>query len=263
MEKSRITAAFFALFGGAVGLHKFYLRDPGGGIFYIILLFMFSRFFPVSMMLGIFDAVRFFSMSDESFDKKYNKNVPHTRGRNRRKVRQSPSQRRRKKDIGMVRDRYEYKETKSKVRDNPFKKSGDKKYKEFELEEAIQDYKSALEISENDSEIHFNMAAVYSLLEKKNESFYHLEQAINLGFQEKSKIGTIDDLAFLRIQEEFDSFKNNGYKRSTQNNIEAPKDDLLQDDVLLSQLNKLKDLRSRGLLSEKEFVYEKEKLLNR
>ena len=265
MEKSRIAAAFLALFGGTIGMHKFYLRDPGGGIFYIVLMFMTARwfFFPVSMMLGIFDAIRFFSMSDTKFDAKYNKGIQQSRTRNRNIKRRSPSQTRKKSDIGMVRDRYEYNQSQSKVRDNPFKKSGDKKYKEFDLEEAIQDYKNALEINANDYDIHFNMAAVYSLLERKEESYHHIEQAVKLGLKDKSKIETIDDLAYLRIQKEFDSFKNNGYHRTKQNTIEAPKEDLFQDDVLLSQLNKLKDLRLRGLLSEKEFVYEKEKLLRK
>ena len=76
-----------------------------------------------------------------------------------------------------------------------------------------------------------------------------------------NKVLEIDDFAFLRIQEDFEAFKEAGFKQEKAKSLEPPKDDLLQDDLLLSQLNKLKNLREKGLLSEKEFLYEKEKLL--
>ncbi|MBT8191746.1 MAG: NINE protein [Saprospiraceae bacterium] len=258
MERSRVAAAFIALIGGSIGLHKFYLKDPGGGIFYIILMFMTARFFPLTALLGIIDAIKLFSMSDEQFDRKYNRR----RQKNRRR-KSYPSQSRDRRDLKMDREYYQYKQTVAKKRDNPFKKSGEKKYKEYDLEGAIDDFKNALEISPDNIDIHFNMAAVYSLMEKKDLSFFHLEEAVKLGFKDKDKIMTLDDLAYLRIQEEFEEFKNNGYSREAKEQKALPAENLLQDDVLLSQLNKLKDLRSRGLLSQKEFNYEKEKLFRK
>jgi len=262
MKKSRVAAAFIALIGGSFGLHKFYLKDPGAGIFYIILMFMTARLFPVTMLLGFIDAIKMFSMSDEDFDMKYN--TPKSRRfRDRRRRRREPVVERRERTMSNERERYHYNTKKKRKRDNPFKRSADKKYQEFDLEEAIEDYQKALDISPEDSDIHFNMAAVYSLLEKKGEAFKSLETAINFGYKNIDNIGTLDDLAYLRIQPEFELFKNNGYKLSQRKTLEAPKKDLLQDDLLLSQLNKLKDLRSRGLLSPKEFEYEKEKLLRK
>ncbi len=259
MEKSRIAAAFLALFAGSIGLHKFYLRDTGAGIFYIVLMFMTSRFFPVSTMLGLFDAIHLFSMSEETFDRKYNKNI--IRQESSRKP--YPSQNRRRRDMKMGRERYDYKKNTGKRRDNPFKRSAEKKYKEYDLEDALEDYNHALEITPEDKEIHFNLAAIHSLLENKEKSFNHLEEAVRLGFSDKKKILSLDDLAYLRIQEEFEAFKNNGFSSKETKGIEAPGSDLLQDDLLLSQLKKLKDLRSRGLLSQKEFNYEKEKLFRK
>ena len=37
---------------------------------------------------------------------------------------------------------------------------------------------------------------------------------------------------------------------------------VLDDDILLSQLNKLAELRKKGLISEEEFAIEKEKLID-
>lgn len=261
MERSRVTAAFIALFGGFIGLHKFYLRNPGGGIFYIILLFMTARYIPIfTAVLGLIDAIRLLSMSDEQFDRKFNK---RKRGRRTPGRKSYPSQSRSQRDLKMDREYYQYKKSIAKKRDNPFKRSGEKKYKEYDLEGAIDDYNNALEITPDDKDIHFNMAAVYSLMENKEKSFYHLEEAVKLGFKDKDKIMSLDDLAFLRIQDEFEEFKNNGFTREVPKQKALPAEDLLQDDVLLSQLNKLKDLRSRGLLSQKEFNYEKEKLFRK
>jgi TM2 domain-containing membrane protein YozV len=260
MRKSRVGAAFIALLGGFLGLHKFYLRDPGAGFLYVFLMIVTARIFPVSMLLGFFDAIKLFSMTDEKFDQKYNNVSSSFRTRAERRMTRKDEIAQRK--IVNERERYHYTAKTKRVRDNPFKRSGDLKYKDYDLEEAVEDYKKALDITPEDAEINFNMAAVYSLLEKKELSFYHLEKAISLGFSPE-KINTLDDLAFLRIQPEFESFKNNGFKLQGPKGIEMPKVDMIQGDLLLSQLNKLKDLRTRGLLSPKEFEYEKEKLLRK
>ena len=48
-------------------------------------------------------------------------------------------------------------------RRNPFKTSAMDKYKDFELDEAIVDFNKALKIAEKDPDIHFHLAAAYSL----------------------------------------------------------------------------------------------------
>jgi len=263
MEKSKTVAAFLALFGGSIGAHKFYLRDFGGGIFYIFLLFTVVKAinFPITAMLGLFEAFRLFTMSQAEFDRKYNKAT--ARRRQQRRGADPRNRNRRERDIVRERKRGQNQRIVKKQRTNPFIKSGNTKYKDYDLEGALEDFEKALEISPENYGLHFNMAAVYSLLEKKDNSYYHIEKALELGFKDTEKILTKDDFAFLRIQNDFDSFKDNGFKRIRGKAVEPPKDDLLQDDLLLSQLNKLKDLRSRGLLSQKEFVYEKEKLLKK
>lgn len=264
MQKSKTVAAFLALFGGFIGAHKFYLRDFGGGIFYVFLLFtvVSAMNFPITAILGIFEAFRLFTMSNAEFDRKYNRAYVR-RGQSRDQRSNTRNRNRQERDVVRERRRGQNQRIVKKQRSNPFIKSGNTKFKDYDLEGALDDFEKALEISPDNYGLHFNMAAVYSLLEKKDNSYYHIEQAIELGYKDTEKILTKDDFAFLRIQNDFDSFKNNGFKRITGKAIDPPKDDLLQNDVLLSQLNKLKDLRSRGLLSQKEFVYEKEKLLRK
>lgn len=259
MARRKSTAAFLALIGGAFGIHKFYLGKTGTGVVYMFLLFTLVRIFgmPITVLLGFIDAVRLIGMSQSEFDEKYNSGERLSRRYRSRHVNKS---RRQKKEEERSR-RYRYEKPKKRVRKNPFKTSGDKKYEDYDLEDAVKDYEQALVISPEDMEIHFNMAAVYSLLENKKKSYYHLEKANELGYKKMNKVLEIDDFAFLRIQEDFEAFKEAGFKEERAKSIEPPKDDLLQDDLLLSQLNKLKNLREKGLLSEKEFLYEKEKLL--
>jgi len=268
MERSRITAAILALFGGSIGLHKFYLKDIGTGIFYIFLtMFIASAIkFPITFLLGVMDAFKLFTMSESQFDAKYNSGARPQRRRGRRVRRTEPTRTtrtRRQSDVVRERQRSQIDRITSKKRANPFIKSGDEKYKDYDFEGAIMDYKQALEISPENAALHYNMAATHSLLEQKEKSYHHIEKAIEYGFKDKDRILKKDAFAFLRIQSDFDDFKANGFRVTRHKSIKAPKDDLLQDDLLLSQLNKLKDLRTRGLLSEKEFNFEKEKLLKK
>jgi TM2 domain-containing membrane protein YozV len=292
--KNRITAALIALFLGSFGAHKFYLRDSGAGIFYLILFMVGSSMrLPISAFLGFVDALVLFSMTDEKFDAKYNKQYDSRADRRgqRRDRRYDARQQRRydtRETYGNRRQQGSYEarrqtyrkppEPENKVRrprENPFKKTGISKYKEYDIDGAIEDFNKGLELDPTDMALHFNLAAAYSLTEQTEKGFYHLEKAVENGFKDFEKIKTHDDLAFLRIQEDFESFQENGYKRSSTSKVaidntapaqetedEVP-DVLIQDDILLSQLQKLSELRNKGLLSEKEYSLEKEKLMRR
>ncbi len=263
--KSRITAALLAFFLGSLGVHKFYLGRTGPGFFYIFLTFViFSGIkFPFTALLGLMDAIKLLSMSDKTFDEQYNQDAQPKSRRDRSGRRIQRENKRSSREIQeMENKRKKYNYDKG-VSANPFIKSGDRKYKEYDLEGAEKDFTQALEINPDNVKVNFKLAAVHSLLENKDKSFYYLEESVRLGFKDFEKIKTYDDLAYLRIQPEFESFVSRGYKRDTALNISAPKQDLLADDALLSQLNKLKDLRERGLLSDKEYMYEKEKLSRR
>lgn len=142
---------------------------------------------------------------------------------------------------------------------NPFKISGIKKYKDYEYEEAIEDFKKALTIDPNDIAVHFNIACAYSIMEQPDKALIHLDKAVRNGFKDFDKIQNHDALAYVRIQDEFENFVKNGYKLGQ---IElSPEEKTAQSNNLLEQLQKLGELREQGLLTEEEFQNQKKKLL--
>jgi TM2 domain-containing membrane protein YozV len=66
-SRSRTTAAIFALFLGGLGAHHFYLGHGGLGILY--LLFCWTL---VPSFVGLIEGIVYLSMSDVSFNAKYN-----------------------------------------------------------------------------------------------------------------------------------------------------------------------------------------------
>ena len=257
--KNKNVAAVLAFFLGAVGAHKFYLRDPGAGIFYIMLTMITasSLKFSIGMILGFIDGLRYLMMSQEEFDKKFNSRYFKSRQRNYQR-KKAPKH-----------EYYETKKTKTKskriVRNNPFKKSGIKKYKDYDIQEAILDFEKGIKLEPHDISLHFNMASAYSLLENKEAAYKYLAKAVELGFKDFDRINTHDDLAFLRIQDDFEDFKNSGFRninksqRPTQTRSSQPNEPM--DDVLLSQLNRLMELRKKGVLTENEYLVERKKIL--
>ena len=242
-----------AIFGGIFGIHKFYLRDTGAGIFYVFLTMMTIELFPIPIILGIIDGMRYLMMPPEEFDRKFNRRTT------RRKKGGRPKKQR---------DYYDQKKSttsrgKSVVRANPFKKSGIKKYKEYDIEEAIEDFHKALKIDPNDVSLYFNLACAYSLMEDKDEAFKYIELSVSRGLKDQSRIMSHDDLAFIRIQPEFQEFKTSGFKRTRRVREEKESTERPMDDILLAQLNRLMELRKKGVLTEQEFARERKKVLAR
>jgi len=65
--RSRSSAAIFAFFLGGLGVHKFYLGQPGLGVLYLLFCWTF-----VPAIAGFIEGIVYLSMSDESFAAKYN-----------------------------------------------------------------------------------------------------------------------------------------------------------------------------------------------
>ncbi len=256
--RNKFVAALLAFIGGTIGLHKFYLRETGSGVFYIFLTIMSSRIFPISTVLSFIDGIRYLTMPQHEFDRKFNSR--HYRD----KPSQKPQTRQRQQEYYEVKPVNQSSKTRRSVRDNPFKRSGIKKYKDYEIEEAIEDFEKALKIEPNDVALFFNLACAHSLLENKEQVFKYLDAAVRNGFQDYDRILSHDDLAYIRIQPEFDAFKKNGFKISpevTPANEELEKSQPLND-VLLAQLNRLMELRKKGILTEHEFSIERKKVLS-
>jgi TM2 domain-containing membrane protein YozV len=65
-EKSRIAAGVLALLLGGLGIHKFYLGEPGLGIIY--LLFCWTA---IPLIVGIIEGIIYLTTSDEAFQRRY------------------------------------------------------------------------------------------------------------------------------------------------------------------------------------------------
>jgi TM2 domain-containing membrane protein YozV len=256
--RNKTAAGLFALFLGWAGIHRFYLGQVGLGILYFFLMF-----FGISFVLGIIDAIVFFGMDQQEFDRKYNtakglvppiyqqRQQGYPPAVNRQMGRRLPAPANMK--------------VSAKDLQNPYKVNGIKKYKEFDLEGAIDDFNKGLEIQPQDISLHFNLACAYSLTEQVDKAYAHLDRAVKLGFTDFDKIKTHDDLAYVRIQDRFEEFQKSGYRleiavEEAKPEAETQEKEPVHDDVLLAQLKRLAELRDRGLLSEQEFVIEKKKL---
>ncbi len=278
MHRNKYIAAIIAFFTGSVGLHQLYLGKLGAFIWFMILFVAsLSINFPITTIIAFFQGLKFLMMSEKVFDYKYNSIHPTP-------VRTGPVYERRKeqmkKNEQFPQIHYKYQDTKdrispqARIKANEFKNSGIKKYKDFDLEDAIDDFKKGLEILPNDVALHFNIACAYSLTEKKELAYDHLNKAVAYGLKDVERILTHDDLAYVRIQPEFDAFRASGFKvnpfthlQQTQetdtSKVSEPQQEIpIADESLLAQLKKLSDLRNKGILSEEEFILERKKILN-
>lgn len=279
-QKSRIKAILLALFAGFVGAHKFYLGRAGGFIGFMVLFIVSINVFrsPIlSFIAGIVDAIKLINMTDEAFDEKYNGANKWERGSYRpRSSPTGPAYNTRGQRPGQDRQ-VPVRSPQQNTKANALRVSGMKKYKDFDLEDAIRDFSEALRLVPNDPALHFNLACAYSLTEKKELAYFHLSRAIASGFKDAQRILSHDDLAFVRIQPEFEAFRSSGFlqvpydlsKIQTRSDASegSPKANIGDknqnrvEDALLTQLQKLAELRQKGVLSEEEFQFETKKIL--
>lgn len=249
--KNRVIAGLLALILGVFGTHKLYLRQTMSALIYLFLFFVTYKFFPVTIIMGILDAIRIFNMSDYEFNSKYNKEYL-------KNGRYSPTEDKFPRDS----QRRQMPDNTFRIfpRKNPFKKSALEKFENFDFKGAIEDYKKALDISPDDAELHYQIAKAYSLTENKELAFRQLDTAIQYGLKSPERISTDTDLAFLRVQPEYEDFKSRGFRLSPKS-LNSPKSDLLENDVLLAQIKKLKELKDKGILSDVDFETERKKII--
>jgi TM2 domain-containing membrane protein YozV len=248
--KDKNIAGLLALFLGPLGVHRFYLDQVGLGIFYLIFFW-----FPLTWLIAFVDAIILLSMDKDKFDARYNHGkIPSSAAwRSKGNTRQRAATDRHQAAGGRV-------SSGNKAKVQELRAAGIKKFKEFDYDGAIKDFEEALQLEPKDLALHFNLACAYSLNEKAEKAFFHIDRAVALGFKDFKRIKEHDALAFLRIQSEFEHFEKNGFQRTTVLHKKSDNDAAAVD--LLEQLNRLGDLRERGLLSEEEFFRQKQKLLN-
>lgn len=66
-QKDKSTAGILALLLGGIGVHKFYLEQPGLGVLYLLFCWTF-----IPALIGLIEGVIYLTMSDERFSRKYN-----------------------------------------------------------------------------------------------------------------------------------------------------------------------------------------------
>ncbi len=267
--KDKNIAGILALFLGGFGVHRFYLGQTGLGVFYLIFCW-----FPLMWIIGLVDAIVFFAMDKENFDIKYNKHFYQLSRRGDADYQRKEEKPKYYYDKNMRRqreERREYRRDRSRSDTKPAppsneveKASGIRKFKDYDYEGAIADFQKALAKNPQDIAVHFNLACTYSLTENTEKALHHLDKAVSHGFNDFQKIKEHDALAYLRVQPEFEDFEKNKYRLLQR--LEAPKAETaetleLDSEDLLEQLQRLGDLREKGLLTEEEFAAQKRKLL--
>ena len=84
---------------------------------------------------------------------------------------------------------------------------GKKELSEYDLDLAALHFDKALMIRRDNSEVYYYKACISSLNEDLVEAFINLEKAIELGLNGRQRIMEDGHLAFIRITEEFEVFK--------------------------------------------------------
>jgi TM2 domain-containing membrane protein YozV len=279
--KNKYVAGMLAIFLGWMGADKIYLKETGGWVMHIFMLFLSIKIgVPIILFMTFFKGLHLLNMSDHNFDKKYNSgtSMPVKKGplevrreAQMRKFDQVPGQ----SGTTVMQHQMQRKPSpQSTVKANPFKASGIKKYKDFDLDDAIEDFKKGLAIAPSDVALHFNIACAYSLTEKKSLAYHHISKAVSLGMQDVERIMSHDDLAYVRIQPEWENFRKSGFlvnpyptpQQTTQPEQSgqipsAPPVSSGDENNLLDSLKKLAEMRENGVISDEEFVVERKRLL--
>ncbi len=271
-KKNKVTAAMLAFFTGFLGIQFLYLRKPGFFVLFLLLSIFTASILPA--IIGFIHGFSLLNMSEHEFDRKYNRDFKpyHNDHIDRRREQQMKSYQEEYQRPQRAGNKPQMKpQSQNEMHVNLLKKSGIKKYKNFDINEAIEDFAKALQLTPKDPALHFNLACSYSLNENKELAYHHLSQSVAFGLKDVDRILQHDDLAFVRIQPEFDGFRKSGFIQNTvkqQNQaekttksedfsyIEAP-----AQDALLAQINQLAELRKKGVLSEEEFLFERKKIL--
>lgn len=252
MKKKQV-AAILALLLGIFGVHRFYLGQRNKGVLYFgsfiigILLVNLAPFlditplfFIIPAILGLIDSVLFFVMPKEEFDYKYNDiNFPWS---NSISSHGAPI---------------------STVASLSNKQKGIQQYQLHDYHAAILDFQKALDQEYNDPSVHLHLACCYSILEEKDNAFFHLDKAVDFGL-DINQISTQQALTYIRNHQDFDSFAQNGYQIGS-GSLVPPSFPLSTDanttTDALEKIAGLGELRDKGFLTEEEFSMQKQRLL--
>ena len=253
MKKKQV-AAILALLLGIFGVHRFYLGQRKKAILYfgsfIIGIFFIAfdvetdispLFFIIPAIVGLIDSVLFFVMPKEEFNYKYNDVVQPW------------------SNSGIS----SYENSLATAVPLSNKQKGIQQYQLHDYHAAILDFQKALDQEYNDPSVHLHLACCYSILEEKDNAFFHLDKAVDFGL-DINQISTQQALTYIRNHQDFDSFAQNGYQIGS-GSLVPPSFPLSTDanttTDALEKIAGLGELRDKGFLTEEEFSMQKQRLL--
>ncbi len=250
--KKKHVAAILALLLGIFGVHRFYLGQRKKAILYFgsfimgLLLLALDidadigpLFFVIPAILGLIDSVLFFVMPKEEFDYKYNDNS-FAWGNNAINAYKDPI-----------------------LTPISSKQKGIQKYQLHDYRAAIQDFHQSLDQAYNDPSVHFHLASCYSILEEKDNAFFHLDKAVDFGL-DIHQISTNQSLTYIRNHPDFDRFAENGYQMTSETLVPSTfplTTTANTNSDILEKITELGELKNKGFLTEEEFNMQKQRLL--
>jgi tetratricopeptide (TPR) repeat protein len=128
-----------------------------------------------------------------------------------------------------------------------------KYYEKKDYDNALDFSLKALQLDSENPTIHYNLASLYSLKGDEENTFFHIKRAVEEGYKNYDAFQKNSDFEFIRNCPKFNDFVNNGYK--------FEKDDAIVSDKY-SELEKISVLKEKGILTEDEFISEKNKILS-
>ncbi|TXF86291.1 NINE protein [Neolewinella aurantiaca] len=285
---NKTLAGFFAFFLGMFGVHRFYLGQwfrgvmQFAGFFGAIVLVnlvndsdgevFFGMVIATMVIAPIITAIVFWATPEKKWLKKYDKD---SLGENQ--------------PLGIAAP-YAHRDTKA------LKAEGIRYYRTGDYDLAIEAFTEASEADLGDPGTHFNLACSYAQLGQYGESLRHLELSVTFGLPKPERIEKHPALAALRKHSSYRSFRANNFRRLNLLELTEPKatDTPIVDETetienfnapppprttetmpppppafdapppgpdLLEQITRLRELHDAGVLTQKEYQMQKEKLM--
>lgn len=285
---NKTLAGFFAFFLGMFGVHRFYLGQWFRGAAQFIgfwgFVFManqdlgneaetlFGMAVACMVLAPMITAIVFWASPKNRWLKKYDKESLED---------QQP--------LGIAAP-YSFRDTKT------LKAEGIRYYRTGDYDLAIEAFTEASEADLGDAGTHFNLACSYAQLGQYGEALRHLELSVTFGLPKPERIEKHPALAALRKHSSYSSFRSNNFRRLNLLELTEPRatdskivgeEETIKDfnapppprkanvnvapavdfnapppgPDLLEQITRLRELHDAGILTQREYQTQKEKLM--
>jgi len=129
---------------------------------------------------------------------------------------------------------------------------GEKRFQLKDYEGAVRCFQKVLALQPIAPNTNFRLAQIYSRTGKLEQAFKHLTLAVEQGFKDYATINAVSEFDALRKLPQFQDYVQNGYKLPTASSSKSD---------VISELEKLANLKKEGFLTDEEYTAQKKKLL--